>query len=81
MCGATIENLTFNTEWFERATLFLYSRFMTTFELIVVALLIYIAISIDWKNDEGFLVFLFKGLITGFVLVTILAGFGLLVDV
>ena len=67
--------------WFERATLFLYSRFMTTFELIVVALLIYIAISIDWKNDEGFLDYLFKGLITGLILGGIIGGLGLVVDV
>ena len=54
---------------------------MTTFELIVVTLLIYIAISIDWENDDGFLVSVFKGLLTGFVLVAILGISGLLVDV
>ena len=47
---------------------------MTTFETVVVALLIYITISIDWKNDEGFLDYVFKGFITGFFLGVIIYG-------
>ena len=47
---------------------------MTTFETVVVALLIYIAISIDWKNDEGFLDYVFKGFLTGLILGGIIYG-------
>ena len=50
---------------------------MTTFELLVVALLIYIAISIDWENDFVFQDTVFKVLATGIILSAILGVLGL----
>ena len=49
---------------------------MTTFELIVVTLLIYIAISIDWEKHD-FVGTVFKVLVTGIILSAILGVLGL----